>query len=761
MALLLGCGHAKLNAKEKSMHKDDSKEQLKELVVSLINKSDHPLTKNEIARQLKLRGADRMALKDILRDMQGEGDLIKGSRRKLVSSNNQKLGKGLIAAEIVDVTDNGELLAAPLDWPKDEDMPVFRVVDLRKSQTQGANALGLTSRVIVRVVKKLDREWEVNVVKRLMKDPKMHLGIFQPNRRGGFVSSINRRDTFTGVQVNAEDVQGLDAGDIVQYTVDQNHHFHFVKVLGKFDEPRMFSEIAIHNHNIPNEFSAEAISIAQKGKIPVLGDRTDLRDIPLVTIDGEDARDFDDAVWAEPDTDERNKGGWRAIVAIADVSYYVRPGSALDIEAKDRGNSVYFPDRVVPMLPEALSNDLCSLRPHEDRACMAIEMIITNQGKIKSYRVKRGLMRSAARLTYNQVQAAIDGNPDKITGPLIDPVITPLFGVYQSLLKARNQRGTLDLDMPERQIIFDNKGRMIDIKLRERFDAHKLIEELMIAANVCAAKTLIAKKWPCMFRVHDKPNPLKVANLRQFLKQFKLQLTKSAHPTPGEYNEILHQIEGKPYSRTVSELVLRSMAQAQYSPINLGHFGLSLDQYGHFTSPIRRYSDLIVHRSLIAALDLGEGGYDKRPDDLEAVGLHLSETERRAATAEREVTDRYTISFVASKVGEVFQVAIVGVTRHGLFVEIESSGAEGFVPMRSLTWDYFNFDEANHRLVGRKTKASYQLGQKIKAKLVDAEVQTNSLSFNLLPDVPFKQDKDGNRKTAAKDKRKQVKFKKR
>lgn len=731
-----------------------SRDELRKLVVDLINSNDHPLTKAEIAKKLRLKGADRMALKEILAELQSEGDVTRAPRRKMVSSANQKLGKGLIAAEIIDVDADGDLIAAPLNWPKGEAVPTMRVIEMRKSHREGSSALGLTSRIIVKVVQKLSDEWQVSVVKRLVKDAPKHLGIFQPNRRGGHVSSINRRDAFPGVHVSPEDARGLEAGDIVQYTVDQGHHFHFVKVLGKFDDPYMFSEIAIHNHGIPHEFSDDAIQIAERGKIPPLGDRADFRDIPLVTIDGEDARDFDDAVWAEPDSDERNQGGWRALVAIADVSYYVRTGSALDFEAKDRGNSTYFPDRVVPMLPEALSNDLCSLRPNEDRACMAIEMIISAQGKIKSYRVKRGLMRSVARLTYNQVQAAIDGTPDKTTGPLLESVIKPLYGVFKSLLKARNQRGTLDLDMPERQIVFDKSGRMTEIKLRERLDSHKLIEELMIAANVCAAKTLVAKNWPCMFRVHDKPDPVRVANLRQFLKQYKLAMTKAVHPTPGQYNEILHQIDGKPYSRTISELVLRSMAQAQYSPNNLGHFGLSLSQYAHFTSPIRRYSDLIVHRSLIAALNLGEGGYDDKPQDLEAVGMHLSETERRSALAEREVTDRFTIAYVASHVGEEFPVAIVGVNRHGLFVEIESSGAEGFIPIRSMDWDYFTFDEANHRLLGKRTKSSYQLGQKVRAILADAEVQTNSLSFRLVSDTPVRDRKTGNRKQAAKRKRK-------
>ncbi|WP_010297430.1 ribonuclease R [Candidatus Odyssella thessalonicensis] len=737
------------------MNTKNTRDDLREWIVNLINNSDHPLSKNEIAKQLKLKGSDRMALKEILRDLQSEGDLIKGRRRKLVSSTQPKLGKGLIAAEVIDIDEDGHLIAAPLEWPKDQMPPKMRIIEMRRSHAEGRSALAVTSRIIVKVITKTETEWHVSVVRRLVKDAKKHLGIFQANRRGGYIASINRKDVFPGVHVTAEDAQGLEAGDIVQYTVDHGNQFHFIKVLGKFDDPKMFSEIAIHNHGIPYEFSPEAIAIAEEGKVPPLGNRTDFRSIPLVTIDGEDARDFDDAVWAEPDTDERNQGGWRAIVAIADVSYYVRSGSALDSEAQARGNSVYFPDRVVPMLPEALSNNLCSLRPHEDRACMAIEMIISAHGKIKSFRVKRGLMRSQARLTYNQVQAAIDGQPDSVTHPLMETVIRPLYGVYKSLLKARSQRGTVELDMPERQIMFDENGRMVDVKIRERHDSHKIIEELMIAANVCAAKTLIAKKWPCMFRVHDKPDPMRVANLRQFLKQFKLNLSKSAEPTPAHYNEILQQVKERPYFRTVSELVLRSMAQAQYSPNNLGHFGLSLFQYAHFTSPIRRYADLIVHRCLIAALELGEGGYEEKPDDLQELGQHISDTERRAATAEREVVDRYTISFVASRIGQEFEVTIVGVNRHGLFVEIEASGAEGFVSMRSLDWDFFTFDEANYRLVGRRTKSVYQLGQKVKAVVIDAEVQTNSLSFRVVPEVPTKADKKGSRQQAARKKRRE------
>jgi ribonuclease R len=664
--------------------------------------------------------------------------IAKGHHRKLVDLDQQpKLGKGLIAAEIVDVDDDGSLIAVPIDWLSDQQPPRFRIIERRRSPREGALALGLASRVVVRALKKSGDEWSVSVVRRLVQEVKKHLGIFQPHRRGGTISSLSRRDPFPGVSLNREEAKGLEAGDVVQYTLDSHQHFHVIKVLGKFDDPHMFSEIAIQNQGLPAEFSPEALTIASQGKVPPLGERTDFRSLPLVTIDGEDARDFDDAVWATSDSDPRNPGGWRALVAIADVAYYVRPGRTLDAEAKDRGNSVYFPDRVVPMLPEALSNDLCSLRPQEDRACLAIEMIISAHGKLKSFRVKRGLMRSQARLTYTQVQQALDGHPDKTTAPLLDAVIQPLYGVYQSLLAARNQRGTLDLDVPERQVIFDRQGRVLDIKIRQRFDSHRIIEELMISANVCAAKTLIAKNWPCLFRVHDKPDLLKVANLRQFLKQYKLSLPKSTDPTPAQYNAVLQEAGGRPYSRTISELVLRSMAQAQYSPTNLGHFGLSLAHYAHFTSPIRRYADLVIHRSLITALNLGEGGYESQAIDLDGIGQHVSETERRAAAAEREVMDRFKISFVAAAVGQEVDGVIVGVNRYGLFIELEKSGAEGFVPLRFLEGDYFSFEEATHCLVGRHTKIVYQLGQKVRVILVDADDQTNSLTLRLVSKTVF------------------------
>ncbi|WP_347252644.1 VacB/RNase II family 3'-5' exoribonuclease, partial [Legionella sp.] len=508
------------------------------------------------------------------------------------------------------------------------------------------------------------------------------------------------------------------------------------KILGQMSDPKIFSLLAIYGYNLPFEFSEAAIAEAEAGKIPPLGRRADFRDVDLVTIDGEDARDFDDAVWAAPDTDERNPGGWRIIVAIADVAYYVRLNSALDKEARLRGNSVYFPDRVVPMLPEALSNELCSLKPNVDRACMAIEMIISSQGKIKSYRVKRGLMRSRARLTYRQVQNAIEGKVDKVTESLKDLVIAPLYGAFQSLLKARKQRGTLELELPERQILFHPDGTVKDIVTRERFESHKLIEEFMIAANVAAAKTLIAKNWTGIFRVHETPDTLKVANLRQFLKQMKLNLAKSPNVTPQQFNQILGQVQGKPFERLISDLILRSQAQARYSPHNIGHFGLSLSHYAHFTSPIRRYSDLVVHRALISALELGDDGYPEMPTTLDKIAEHISNTERLAASAEREVVDRYAIAFIATKTNDIFQVTIVGVNRFGLFVEVQSIGAQGFIPKANLGTDMFHFEEEHHRLVSRRSRKIYQLGDTLLAKLIQADPISSSLIFTVENESP-------------------------
>ncbi|WP_052045789.1 ribonuclease R [Candidatus Paracaedibacter symbiosus] len=714
------------------MKKTDANQDLRQEILNTIKNSQHPLTKSQIAKLLGLKGEQRIILKQTLKELYGSGDVIRGPRRRLTThpSTTTSTIDDIISVEIVDVDEEGDFLAHPLEWVEDETRPLVRLVKLRPSYIHGRSALEITSKVIVRIVKQLPHEWQATVIRRIEKDQKIHVGIFNPNRHGGYLSSCNRKDSFNGAHINHEQAKGLKPGDVVKFSTTYQEGLKIIQRIGSINDSHIFSELAIHEFDIPHQFSPEALKIAKGGKIPPLENRTDYRNIDLVTIDGEDARDFDDAVWAEADTDPHNLDGWRAIVAIADVSYYVRAGSALDKEAYERGNSVYFPDRVVPMLPEALSNELCSLKPFEDRACMVIEMTITAHGKIKSHRVKRGLMRSRARLTYNQVQNALNGKLDAITEPLHTTVIQPLFGVYKSLLKAREQRGTLDLDVPERQILFNDNGDVKDIILRERLDSHKLIEELMIAANVAAAKTLIVKNWPCIFRIHDKPDTMRVENLRQVLKQMKLNFAKATSPEPRQFNAILHEVKHHKYERLINELVLRSQMPAKYSPDNIGHFGLSLAHYAHFTSPIRRYSDLIVHRCLISALNLGDDGYSEKPDNFVNLGEHISLTERTAAQAERQVSDRYAISYVANKVGENFKTVIVGVNRVGLFVEIPSSGAQGFIPKHSLGHE-FHFDEQNHRFVGRRSKTSFQLGDTVEAFLIEANVVTNSLSFRL------------------------------
>ncbi|MGQ0676352.1 MAG: ribonuclease R, partial [Rhodospirillales bacterium] len=502
---------------------------------------------------------------------------------------------------------------------------------------------------------------------------------------------------------------------------------------GSMDNPRAFSLIAIHTHDIPVAFPAEALAEAERALPVPLGKRTDLCAVPLVTIDGADARDFDDAVWAEPDPDPDNRGGWHAVVAIADVAWYVRPGGALDRAARRRGNSVYFPDRVVPMLPEKLSNDLCSLRPNEDRAVLAVHLWFDGDGNKRGHRFLRGLMRSSARLTYEQVQAAQDGRPDDGTAPLLEPVIRPLYGAFRALVSERERRGTLDLDVPERKAVLDDQGRVTAIDRRQRLDSHRLIEELMIAANVAAAETLERARQPCMYRVHDAPTLEKAEALRDFLGPLGYRLAKGQVLKPIQFTHILKQARGRPEAQVVNEVVLRSQALAQYSPDNIGHFGLALRRYAHFTSPIRRYADLMVHRGLIAGLELGEGGLPRgEPEDFAALGDLLSDCERRAVSAERDAADRYVASFLAGRVGESFPGRVSGVTRFGLFVSLSETGADGLVPISSLPRDYYDHDERGHRLVGRSTGRQYRLGEAAEVRLKEANPATGGLIFELL-----------------------------
>jgi ribonuclease R len=603
----------------------------------------------------------------------------------------------------------------------------------------GAPALGIGERALVRFARGEDGSWEARIIRALDTVPDRIVGVYRLTGNGGRIEPTNRKER-REFRVARDDSKDAQDGEIVLAVPKPGSRFgtpeaKVIERIGDSSNPRAFSLIAIHSYDIPTEFPVEAISLAEAAKPVTLGGRDDLRVIPLVTIDGSDARDFDDAVFAERDPE--SKDGWHAIVAIADVAYYVRPNDALDREAEKRGNSVYFPDRVVPMLPEALSNELCSLKPGVDRACMAVHLWFDDNGHLHRHRFVRGLMRSAARLTYEEVQQAISAKPSDHTAPLLEPVLRPLYAAYAALNRAWRQRGALDLDLPERRIQLDDSGKVLRIEPRARLDSHRLIEEFMVTANVAAAETLERLHKPALYRVHDAPDPAKIAALSEFLAEIGIpgvKLAKGQVIRPRHFNDILYKIAGTPYATIVPQLILRSQAQAIYSPTNIGHFGLALRHYAHFTSPIRRYADLTVHRALIDGLKLGDAGANVSEKDLFSVGEHVSMTERRAAAAERNASDRYISAYLSDRVGAEFSARINGVTRAGLFVTLNDTGADGLIPIRSLPSDYYDHDEKLHRLVGRRFGRSFSLGEAVIVQLAEANVVTGSLRFNLVSD---------------------------
>ena len=566
------------------------------------------------------------------------------------------------------------------------------------------------------------------------------LGIFRARPEGGGrLIPVDKKQAGRELNIAKADTGGAQDGDLVSVDLVRTRGFGLgsgkVKErLGSLASEKAVSLIAIHAHEIPQAFSPAALREAEAAQPAALKGREDWRDIPLVTIDPPDAKDHDDAVYAQADVDPNNKGGYIVNVAIADVAFYVRPGSALDRDALTRGNSVYFPDRVVPMLPERISNDLCSLVPGEPRGALAVRMVIGPDGRKRSHSFHRVLMRSAAKLNYAQAQAAIDGRPDDVTGPLLEAILKPLYAAYAVAKRARDERDPLDLDIPERKILLKADGTVDRVIVPERLDAHKLIEEFMILANVAAAEMLERKALPLIYRVHDEPTLEKVHALQEFLKTLDLPFAKGGALRPALFNRVLAQVAGQDYQPLVNEVVLRSQAQAEYSAENYGHFGLNLRRYAHFTSPIRRYADLIVHRALIRALGLGEGALPETetPESLSEVAAQISVTERRAMKAERETADRLIAHHLADRIGATFQGRISGVTRAGLFVKLEDTGADGLIPIRTLGSEYYNYDETRHALVGSRSGAMHRLGDVVDVRLVEAAPVAGALRFELL-----------------------------
>lgn len=710
--------------------------------------------KRELARRLDLRPEQRRELRDLLRALEAEGALGRVGRRGFASADAVP-DTGVF--EVVDRDADGELLVR-FRGREGLQGPPIRLAPGEGRALRGEAAIGVGDRVLARV-RREEGEPEARIIKRLGQSAHLVLGVFHavadPRARGaGRVEPADRKVRFD-LLIEADGRGEAEDGDLVLCELQPGARRHGPKRarvrerVGRIDDPRAASILAIHTHGIPMGFSEEELAEADRARGPDVralqaldappgrgkAKRADLRPLPLITIDPEDARDHDDAVYALPDEDPKNPGGWRVWVAIADVAAFVTSGSALDRGAQKRGNSTYFPDRVAPMLPERLSADLCSLREGEDRACFAVEMVFSREGAKRSHRFVRGVMRSAAKLSYAQAQAAFDGRPDAKTTPLLDPILRPLWAAYQCMLQGREARQPLDLASSEFRIQFGPDGRVSGVARRETLAANQLIEEMMIQANVCAAESLEAKAQPLIYRVHDAPSKEKIAQLTEFLETIALKWAKGQVVTPARFNRLLGLARDTEHADIVNEVVLRTQSQAIYAPDNIGHFGLNLTKYAHFTSPIRRYADLIVHRALIRALKLGEDGLsDGEADRLEEIAEHITSTERRSMAAEREATERYIASFLADRVGATFEGRISGVTRFGAFVKLLETNADGIVPISQLGAERFFHDGALHALVGERSGRRYQLGQPVEVRLVEAAPISGGLVFEMLSD---------------------------
>jgi ribonuclease R len=708
-----------------------------DLIAFVATQSGHVGTR-EIARAFGLKNADRAALKTMLRELADDGR-IERRRKKL---HHPGILPSVVLADVTGRDRDGEFIAVPTEWDTEQhgEAPKIRLPVPRKSRP--GEAAGVGDRVLVKT-EEIGEDGDAirhrgRVVKIVDKAKQRVLGIFRALPEGGRLEPVDKKSIGREITVAAAHTGGARDGDLVAVEIHTVGRFGqplaWVKErLGSLASEKAVSQIAIYAHGIPDVFPPAVLEAAQRARPATPEGREDWREVPLVTIDPADAKDHDDAVFARPDTDLKNPGGFIIDVAIADVAHYVRPGSPLDREALARGNSTYFPDRVVPMLPERISNDLCSLRPGEDRAAIAVRMVIDAGGHKRSHTFHRVLMRSFARLHYAQAQDAIDGRPDAVTEPLLPMVLRPLYAAYAALKRARAERSPLDLDLPERKILLKPDGTVDRVVTPQRLDAHRLIEEFMILANVAAAETLERAHTPLVYRVHDEPTAEKLNALREFLATLDISLPKAGALRPEQFNRILARVQGRDSETLVNEVVLRSQAQAVYAAENFGHFGLNLRRYAHFTSPIRRYADLVVHRGLIRAARLGSDGL---PDSVDAaalseIGASISATERRSMAAERETADRLIAHFLADRVGATFEGRISGVTRAGLFVKLDETGADGFIPARTLGDDYFRFNEARRAMIGDATGETLTLGDRVTVRLAEAVPLAGALRFEL------------------------------
>jgi ribonuclease R len=706
--------------------------------------------KREAMRAFGLGPEHRVAMRTMLQEMARQGEAAPAGHRRFTApqgaarppdfsprgvASGGRLPEAIII-EITGIDSEGDAIGRPVEWRGDGPSPTI----FMQPEARGQAALAPGQRVLARIKPIGDprtaRKYEGRTLKRIEGTPGRVIGIFR--KRGGLtrIEPTDKRVKAEWIVPPGED-GGAQDGEIVRGEPLAQSGLggglglkpaRITERLGDASSAAAVSLLVIATLDIPDAFPPEVLAeAAHAGGVGPDG-REDLRQIPLVTIDGADARDFDDAVFAQPISSESGGAGYRLIVAIADVAHYVRPGSALDRSARERGNSVYFPDRVVPMLPEALSNGWCSLRPNEDRACLFAEMRIGGDGRKVSHRFGRGLMRSVARLTYEQVQEARD-TPNLEKGGL---PLDHLYGAFALLLDARRRRGTLDLDLPEWKVTLNAEGQITSVAKRARLDSHRLIEEFMVLANIAAAEELERLHKPVVYRVHAPPSEVKLEGLRTYLHGMSISLPPGDQIHPRDLDAVLTRVAGTEEAPLVNDAVLRSQSQAAYSPDNLGHFGLALTRYAHFTSPIRRYADLLVHRSLIAALGFGTDGLAaQEAARLEDTCEHITRTERRAAQAERDATDRYMAAFMADKVGSLFDARISGVTRFGLFVTLTETGASGMIPLAGLPDDFWMHEEATQSLSGRRSRIVFHLAQAVTVRLSEARPVTGGLLFQM------------------------------
>ncbi|MCL4187799.1 MAG: ribonuclease R [Rhodobacteraceae bacterium] len=710
--------------------------------------------RREIARAFGIKGADRAELRRVLRELEEEGAVTR-------ERGGWKDAGRLPPVTVLEVgapDAAGDLFARPL-----EGRLAGTAARIMIQPQPGEKAAGPGDRVLARLAETAEPGlYSARVIRRIGIQPRRVLGIFRAAAEGGRIAPVDKgADSEWRVAPGA--TMGARDGELVEAEETGTRArlgLPAARVIARLGDPgaaRSVSLIAIHQHGIPDVFPDEALAEAEAAGPASTEGREDLRHMPFVTIDPADARDHDDAVWAHPDEDARNIGGHVLWVAIADVAAYVRPGTALDREARRRGNSTYFPDRVVPMLPERLSADLCSLVPDTDRPVVAVRLKLDSEGRRLSHRFTRAVIRSRARLAYPQVQAAADGRPDAATAPLTEEVIGPLYAAHAALKRARSRRQPLDLDLPERRIELAPDGRVLSVGFPERLEAHRLIEEAMVAANVAAAEELGRLQRPLLFRVHEEPSPEKIEALRAVAEASGFTLARGQVLMTRHLNALLAQAEGTAFDELMNVTTLRSMTQAYYHPSNFGHFGLALVAYAHFTSPIRRYADLVVHRALIAGHGWGSDGLS--PGEvglLEDTARHISETERRSMAAERDTADRYLAAFLADRVGAILPGRISGVARFGVFVRLDETGADGLIPVRSLGREYFHFDADGQTLMGETTGLTLGLGQRVTVKLVEAVPTTGGLAFELvavedrtLPRGPAPKGKAGGGRKAA------------